>query len=141
MNVQLLFKSLATVLLAFFVPIVPLMVAVGVGICVDTMFRAWVEYKKGNFNSSDLKSGLVPKLILYNAVIITIYIIDICIFSEFSVLFHSMPLIITKITALTLASIEIFSLFETFEEYFKINIITTLKRVINIFNETKKDLE
>lgn len=133
-------KVFIMMVLSYFAPVWAVMLAVGLSIGIDTLMGIIFAIKEGNFSSSKLKKGIVPKMLLYQLVVITMFLLDSLILMEFSVFFHNMPYLITKLTALTLISIEMISMFENFEKLFNIKIIHTIKSIFKFASEIKNNV-
>lgn len=133
-------KYIIAMIIAFFAPVWAAILAVGLAIAIDTLLGIIYACRQGTFSSSKLKAGAVPKMILYQIVILTIFAIDKFLLFEFTTLFHNMPYLVTKLTALALVSIELISMGETFEKIFGIKIIYTLRKVFRFTKELKKEL-
>lgn len=133
-------KYTTAMIIAFFAPVWAAILAVGLAIAIDTILGIIYACKKDEFSSSKLKAGAIPKMILYQLVILTIFAIDKFLLFEFTNLFHNMPYLVTKLTALALVSIELISMGETFEKIFGIKIIYTLRKVFRFTKELKKEL-
>lgn len=131
-------KGLILACLSYFLPIVPLMIAVGLAIALDTALGVYRALKEGTFSSRGIKGGLLPKMFIYQIVILTVFGIDTLILGEFANYFSETELIITKITALVLIGIEALSIKETFEDIFKIKVVEVIKNYIDSYKSFKK---
>jgi hypothetical protein len=103
---------------------------------------------KRNWTSRQMRIGLVPKLITYQLLIITFFLVDFALLNEFIIFFTKIPFFLTKITAIVLVYIEILSIDESFKvikgksifSYFMemIKSAKKIKTTISEVNENKK---
>lgn len=105
-------QHLAAVVIAFLAPIHGLMLTVGLFIVVDTIMGIWKAKKLKETISSRNLSRIISKMFLYQSTILMFFILDYFILNQIILVFFSVPLILTKIVAAVLASVEIFSIDE-----------------------------
>ena len=138
-----------TLVITFFQPIQYVLLSVGAFILLDTIM-AYIRTRKTkrNWTSRQMRIGLVPKLITYQLLIITFFMVDFALLNEFIILFTKIPFFLTKITAIVLVYIEILSIDESFKvikgksifSYFMemIKSAKKIKTTIQEVNENKK---
>lgn len=102
------------VIAAFLAPIYGIMVTVGVCILADTVMGVWKAKKLKETITSRKLSQIISKMFLYQATVILIYAVDKFILDGIIQQFFTVPLLATKMVALTLISIELFSIDENF---------------------------
>ena len=100
------------IIFAFLAPIFGILVTVGLAIFVDTVIGIWKARKLGEKVTSRKLSQIISKMFLYNATVILFFLIDWYILNGIILAFFSVPLLLTKIVALTLISIEVYSIDE-----------------------------
>jgi hypothetical protein len=85
-----------------------------VGFCIglDTITGIWKARKLKEKISSRKLSGIISKMMLYEVTIILFFLIDKFILNAIILKFFSVPLMLTKIVALILISIELMSINE-----------------------------
>ena len=93
-------------------PIKWLMLLVGFMIVTDTVFGLWSSKKLGIKLESRKLSRFITKMLVYQLVVITVYMLDKIILGELLSLVTSIPMIATKIAALALVVAELFSIDE-----------------------------
>lgn len=93
-------------------PIKWIMVLVGVFILIDTGFGIWSAKKTGKKITSARFSSIISKMLIYQLAVITVYGIDAILLGDFVKLFIGIPLTVTKVSAIILISVEIFSIDE-----------------------------
>lgn len=104
-------------LLAFFVPIQGVLLLVGMAILADTIMGLYVAKKcKDKITSQRLGWGIVGKMFAYELAILMIYAIEILLLEDITSMILDIHLIVTKIAALTLVSIEAFSIDESWRK-------------------------
>jgi hypothetical protein len=82
-----------------------------------------------------MKRGLLPKLIIYTACIVVVYIGDRYITNEFVKHYFLFDYLLTRVVALILIFIEIWSIDENFKAIFGKSLIDYFKKFINIFKD------
>jgi hypothetical protein len=116
---KLALKSSSTRLLmiisAFIAPITGIMVTVGVCILADTIMGIWKAKKLKQEVTSRKLSQIISKMFLYQMTVVLIFCVDTFILNDIIQQFFTVPLFATKIVALTLISIELFSIDENFK--------------------------
>lgn len=99
---------------AFLVPIQGIMITVGICILADTVMGVWKAKKLKETVTSRKLSQIISKMFLYQATVVLIYAVDKFILNDIIQQFFTVPLLATKLVALTLISIELFSIDENF---------------------------
>lgn len=97
---------------AFLAPIFGILITVGIAIVADTAMGIWKAKRLKEEITSRKLSQIISKMFLYNATVILFFLIDFYILNGIILSFFSVPLLLTKIVALTLISIEIYSIDE-----------------------------
>ena len=100
------------IIFAFLAPIFGILITVGLAILADTAIGIWKAKKLKEKVTSRKLSQIISKMFLYNATVILFFLIDWFILNGIILTFFSVPLMLTKIVALTLVSIEIYSIDE-----------------------------
>ena len=100
---------------AFLAPIQGIMITVGICILADTIMGIWKAKKLKEPVTSRKLSQIISKMFLYQMTVILIFCVDKFILNDIIQQFFSVPLFATKIVALTLISIELFSIDENFK--------------------------
>jgi hypothetical protein len=154
---------------AFLAPIAGVLAAVGVFIAADMVMAFWrvqavkkrnkqklqdgkrlsaQDIEKAKWTSRKARSGLLPKVVSYNVVIISFFLLDKFVMNDFVHLFTEIPFALTKLLAMVLIWIEVKSIDESFEEvkgkslfWYVTDMIKVAKnvhgKVVNV-NEAKK---
>lgn len=134
-------ENLLIPILAFFAPIRPLLILVGIMICLDTMFGI----KKAKFFKEEISSKklsqIVSKMFLYQGSIILFFCIETYILDDFIRVFSGIDLFVTKIIAIFLIIIEVISINENYSAVKGISIFDTLKKVVSRVQEVKQDVK
>jgi hypothetical protein len=125
---------------AFFLPIQPLMLLVGMMILLDTITGLWKAYKIKERISSRKLSNVVSKMVLYQGVVITLFILEKYALAEFVTYFIEVPYFLTKLISIILIMIELMSMHENFEVITKINLWKAFKKIVTRGQEAKNDL-
>lgn len=134
------FKLLAVVS-TFFMPISGILFLIAFAILVDTITGIWKSRKLKIPITSRGLSAIVSKLFLYEVAVILTYMIDKFILNDIILVFFSIPLMLTKILALVLVSIEVISTSENYEAVRGINIWSSLKNLLQRSREIKQDID
>lgn len=141
MNLKTQIFAIAAMIIAFFAPIGPLLIIVGLAIFADTLFGIFKAYRKKQKITSRKMSAIISKMFLYQFCVIGVYVLDKYLLSEILSMFTSHQLLATKLVVLTLLSIELKSINENIEAAFKINIWNSLKKMVTRAKELKDDIE
>ena len=133
--------QLLTVISAFFLPIIGILFLIGFAIVVDTVTGIWKSKKLKIKITSRGLSAVISKLLLYEIAVILFYLIDRFILNDIILTFFSVPLMLTKILALVLVSIEVMSINENYEAVRGINMWTAMKNLFSRARDIKKDID
>ena len=133
--------QLLTVISAFFLPIIGILFLIGFAILVDTFTGIWKSKKLKIKITSRGLSAVISKLLLYEIAVILFYLIDRFILNDIILTFFSVPLMLTKILALVLVSIEVMSINENYEAVRGINMWTAMKNLFSRARDIKKDID
>jgi hypothetical protein len=137
-NISILFK----ILIVFFAPIKGIILLVALATIIDTGFGIWKAKKlKENINSKTFRHGFVPKLISYVVGIMLVYTSDFFIINYLTKEVISVDYIATKLIALTLISIEVKSMDESFEKVKGYSFIKEIVKMIVKAKNVKKHLQ
>ena len=128
------------ILLGFLLPIVPLILTVGGFIALDTFFGLWKAKKLGYEVTSKKLSQLISKMVLYNSAVILFFCMDKFILSDVIGIFTNIELVLTKVVALTLISIECKSINEKYSAVTGINLWDSFKLLLKRSSEVKQDI-
>ena len=128
------FFILATFIATIFSPVIPMVASVLLFIVLDTLTGlVKAQYVKETRNSNSMKRGLLPKLIIYTACILVVYIGDRYITNQFVKHYFLFDYLLTRVVALILIFIEIWSIDENFKAIFGKSLVDYFKKFINIF--------
>jgi hypothetical protein len=133
--------QLLTVISAFFLPITGILFLIAFAILVDTITGIWKSKKLKIKITSRGLSAVISKLLLYEIAVILFYLIDRFILNDIILTFFSVPLMLTKILALVLVSIEVMSINENYEAVRGINMWTAMKNLFSRARDIKKDID
>lgn len=140
LNIQTNLLTLISILFAFFLPISGILFLILFLILIDTITGIW-KAKKLNIPITSRKlSAIISKLVLYECAIIMLYLVDFWILDAIVLKFFSIPLLITKITALTLCSVELISIGENYRQITGTNFYQALKNLLSRAAQFKDDL-
>lgn len=126
---------------AFFMPITGLMFLIGFAIFVDTITGVWKAKKLKQPITSRRLSAVISKMLLYEITVILFYLIDYFILNDIILTFFSVPLMLTKMLALVLVSIEVVSINENYKAVKGIDLWVSAKNLITRAKELKKDAD
>lgn len=132
-----------TGLALFFAPIQGLLIAVGIGIFLDTFTGVFKSIKLNGWVSirSRRLSHVISKMLLYQLTIIMLYIIDKFLLNEFVTQHFTIQFMFTKLVAILLIFIELVSIKENIEAALKIDVWKMLKNLLNRAKEVKEDID
>jgi len=141
LSIQTNLLTLISIITAFFMPISGIIFLVGFLILIDTITGVWKAKKLNQPITSRKLSAIISKLALYEVAVIMLYLIDYWILDAIVLKFFSVPLMVTKITALTLCSIELISISENYKIIYGLNIWESLKNLLKRGAELKDDVD
>jgi hypothetical protein len=101
--------------LAFIMPIQGILITVGLSIFADTVIGLWKAAKLKQTITSRKLSQIISKMLLYEATVILFYAIDFYMLNDLMLLVFTTPILLTKVVALTLVSVEVYSMDENFK--------------------------
>jgi hypothetical protein len=139
-NIRLASPKLLGIIAAFFLQISGILFLIGFAIFVDTLTGIWKSKKLNIPITSRKLSAVISKLFLYEIAVIGFYLIDYFILNDIIMRFFSVPLMLTKILALTLVSIEVMSINENYIAIHKISVWDSMKSLFARAKEIKQDL-
>ena len=142
------FTKLIMMLTVFFAPLFMFLVAIGLAILLDTIFGRWKAASIGEkVTSKKTRHGVISKVITYNLVAITIFIIDSLAVNEVFLNYLPYQFVLTKSVVLFLIWMEASSIDESYEEVkgYKISdkfidFLKTIKRLVLKAVQYKQDV-
>ena len=134
--------KLITIICSFFLPISGILGLLFTLILADTATGIWkAKHLKQEITSRKL-SAIISKLLLYELCVILFFLIDYFILNDIILTVFSVPLMLTKVLALVLASIEIMSISENWRIVKGVNLWQSAKllftRAIDLKNDINK---
>ena len=134
--------KLITIIFSFFLPISGILGLLFALILSDTATGIWkAKHQKQEITSRKL-SAIISKILLYELCVILFFLIDYFILNDIVLTVFSVPLMLTKVLALILASIEIQSIAENWRIVKGVNLWQSAKllftRAIDIKNDINK---
>jgi hypothetical protein len=132
--------KLITICFSFFIPISGILGLLFALILADTVTGIWKAKHQKHEITSRKFSAIVSKLLLYELTVILFYLIDFYILNDIILTFFSVPLMLTKVLALVLASIEIMSINENYKVVKGIDIWQSAKLLFARAKEVKNNI-
>jgi hypothetical protein len=133
--------QLLAVIGAFFLPISGILFLIGFAIVIDTLTGIWKAKKLKIKITSRGLSAIISKLMLYEVAVILFYLIDRFILNDIILTFFSVPLMLTKILALVLVSIEVMSISENYKAVKGIDLWQAMKLLFARARDIKQDID
>jgi hypothetical protein len=133
--------QLLAVVSTFFLPITGILFLIGFAIVIDTITGIWKAKKLGIPITSRKLSAIISKLMLYEVAVILFYLIDRFILNDIILTFFSVPLMLTKILALVLVSIEVISISENYKAVKGIDLWQAMKLLFARARDIKQDID
>ena len=128
-------------LTAFLAPIQGILITVGVLIVADTIIGIWKAKKLKEKVTSRKLSQIISKMFLYEGTIILFFMIDKYILGDILQQFFAVEYLLTKVVALVLASIEVFSCDENYRAVNKYGLWHAFKRLVGRAKDIKGELK
>jgi hypothetical protein len=133
-------KLLATIS-AFLMPISGLLFLVGFVIVLDTVTGIWKSIKNKTKITSRGLSAIISKMLLYEVTVILFYMIDYFILNNIILQFFSVQLLLTKVLALILVSIEVMSINENYKAVKGLDLWQAMKNLFARAKDIKKEVD
>lgn len=133
-------KLLATIS-AFLMPISGLLFLVGFVIVLDTITGVWKSMKNKVKITSRGFSAIISKMLLYEITVVMFYMIDQFILNNIILQFFSVELLLTKILALILVSIEVMSINENYKAVKGLDLWQSMKNLFARAKDIKKEVD
>lgn len=118
--------------IAFFAPVVPVLLAVGAFIMLDTLTGIVKSAKLSGWSSIKSKklARLASKNLVYNAAVLTFFIIDVAVFNDVLLGALGVSYALTKVMGIVLCSVELKSIDENFEAIYGVGLWETFGKII-----------
>lgn len=133
--------KLLAMISAFLMPISGLLFLVGFVIVLDTITGIWKSLKNKVPVTSRGLSAIASKMLLYQVTVILFYMIDHFILNKIILQFFSVPLMLTKVLALILVSIEVMSINENYKAVKGLDLWQAMKNLFARAKEIKKEVD
>jgi hypothetical protein len=133
--------KLIAVIWAFLMPISGLLFLVGFVIALDTVTGIWKSIKKKIPITSKGLSAIISKMMLYEVTVILFYMIDHFILNNIIMHFFSVELLLTKVLALILVSIEVMSINENYKAVKGLDLWQAMKNLFARAKDIKKEVD
>ena len=134
-------NRIAIVILSFLMPIKGILLTIGISIFLDTVVGIWKSKKLNIKITSRRLSQVVSKMLLYEATVILFFMIDSFILDGIMQKLFSVPFLLTKMVALTLISIEVFSIDENIKAVKKTGLFDAFKNLVARSKNVKDDID
>ena len=125
----------------FLMPISGLLFLVGFVIVLDTITGIWKSLKNKVPVTSRGLSAIASKMLLYQVTVILFYMIDQFILNNIILQFFSVELLLTKVLALILVSIEVMSINENYKAVKGLDLWQAMKNLFARAKEIKKEVD
>jgi hypothetical protein len=133
--------KLTATIAAFLMPISGLLFLVGFVIVLDTITGVWKSIKNKVKITSRGLSAIISKMLLYEVTVIMFYMIDQFILNNIIMQFFSVELLLTKVLALILVSIEVMSINENYKAVKGLDLWQAMKNLFSRAKEIKKEVD
>lgn len=143
------FKSIGFAIVAFLLPIVPLLLIIGFAILVDTIFGIIASKKNKEPILSNKLARILTKSVIYMSLTLLAYGVDLIFLNQIFMNKFSIHLLFTKIIALGIVIVETFSIDEKIRKfnndkgmwyYFKL-ILAKGKSITASLKDIKSDIK
>lgn len=128
-------------LMSFLAPIQGILITVGVLILADTIIGIWKAKKLKEAISSRKLSQIISKMFLYQGTIVLFFMIDKFMLGDIIQQFFAVEFLLTKVVALVLASIEVFSMDENYRAVRTYGLWHAFKRLVGRAKDVKSELD
>ena len=140
-KIKLNLSKLMAIIFSFFLPIVGILILIGAAVLLDTLSGIYKARKLKQPITSRKLSAIISKILLYEATVILFYLIDYFLVNEIVYSFFSIDMLVTKVLALTLVSIEVVSINENYKAIYGNDIWSALKNLFARAKEVTQDFK
>ena len=140
-KIKLNLSKLMAIIFSFFLPIVGILILIGAAVLLDTISGIYKSRKLKQPITSRKLSAIMSKILLYEATVILFYLIDYFLVNEIVYSFFSIDMLVTKVLALTLVSIEVVSINENYRAIYGKDIWSALKNLFARAKEVTQDFK
>ena len=140
-KIKLNLSKLMAIIFSFFLPIVGILILIGAAVLLDTLSGIYKSRKLKQPITSRKLSAIISKILLYEATVILFYLIDYFLVNEIVYSFFSIDMLVTKVLALTLVSIEVVSINENYRAIYGKDIWSALKNLFARAKEVTQDFK
>lgn len=140
-TIQANWFKLLGVIGTFLMPISGLLFLVGFVILLDTITGVWKSVKHKVPITSRGLSAIISKMLLYEVTVIMFYMIDKFILNSIILQFFSVELLLTKVLALILVSIEVMSINENYKAVKGLDLWQAMKNLFARAKDIKKEVD
>ena len=140
-KIKLNLSKLMAIIFSFFLPIVGILILIGAAVLLDTISGIYKSRKLKQPITSRKLSAIMSKILLYEATVILLYLIDYFLVNEIVYSFFSIDMLVTKVLALTLVSIEVVSINENYKAIYGKDIWSALKNLFARAKEVTQDFK
>jgi hypothetical protein len=140
-KIKLNLSKLMAIIFSFFLPIVGILILIGAAVLLDTLSGIYKSRKLKQPITSRKLSAIMSKILLYEATVILFYLIDYFLVNEIVYSFFSIDMLVTKVLALTLVSIEVVSINENYRAIYGKDIWSALKNLFARAKEVTQDFK
>ena len=140
-KIKLNLSKLMAIIFSFFLPIVGILILIGAAVLLDTITGIYKSRKLKQPITSRKLSAIMSKILLYEATVILFYLIDYFLVNDIVYSFFSIEMLVTKVLALTLVSIEVVSINENYRAIYGKDIWTALKNLFARAKEVTQDFK
>lgn len=139
-------NSISTIVflaIGFLTPIKPLILIVIASILMDTVMGIYRTKKLKGWKSitSNKLSNIISKIIMYCGALILFFATEKFILADIIGQFTTIPLLLTKLVAATLISIEVKSIDESYKLIYKKSLIDAFKKLVTRGKSLKSEIE
>jgi hypothetical protein len=140
-KIQTYSTKLMALILSFFLPIFGILILIAASVILDTITGIWKSRKLKQPITSRKLSAVMSKILLYEATVILFYLIDYFLVNDIIYSFFSVEMLVTKVLALTLVSIELISINENYQAIYGKDIWSALKNLFARAKEVTQDFK
>lgn len=149
MELKTILEIVGGVLFAFFAPIVPLILLVGMFVLIDTIFGVMSAKHQGKEITSNKFSRILYKTIAYFSLILMAYGLDFLIINEIMKMYLPINLLFTKLITAIIGVVEWYSIDEKIRKmnngkglkYYTLSLISNLKSVTGKLKDVKENVD
>jgi len=125
-----IFYTLSAAIVAFFTPIVGILMCIFTIVLLDTVMGIWASIKEKKPIRSGKLFDIIPKLLVYLIFVIVVYLVDLFLACDIVAMYFSVEMLATKLACLIPIIIEFKSIDENTKRIWGVDVLSIIKKLL-----------